>query len=468
MNCIKKICFCLIYSIIVSYSIHAQSIDSSTFFKSSIERLSKAIQIRTISYDDPAKYDSTVFYQFKHLLEQSYPLIHTNLKRIIFNDFSFLYEWPGRNNLFEPYVLMAHSDVVPVEEEALSLWKVPPFSGEVITDTIWGRGTVDDKGSLIAILEAVEYLLSSHYTPERTIYLCFGHDEEISGNLGGREMSDWFRQQKIKPELVLDEGLEVMNKKFPGLKKPVALIGVAEKGYATFDLRVEKNGGHSSAPENETAIDILVSALNRLQDKKSPAKLIPLVDTFFRKIKGNLPYSIRSAVNNQWLFKKAILRQMEKTYVTNAIIRTTLVTTIIKSGIKDNVIPTIATATVNCRILPGETLNEVESFISKVIKDERVKVTRTINCWEVPPFTSHTGPAYKSIEKLAQQFFPDATAAPFFVIGATDSRYFRTISEGVINFNPVVDSDGVHGINERRSTQDFERMIRFYIQLIKS
>jgi carboxypeptidase PM20D1 len=466
MTFLRKIFFCILYTVIFSSCLDAQKEDS-TFLKSSTERLSKAIQIRTISYDE-GKFDSMVFYQFKKFLEQSYPLIHTHLKRIIINDFSFIYEWKGRNKLLPSFILMAHSDVVPVEEESLSLWRVPPFEGKIINDTIWGRGSVDDKGSLIAILEGIEFLLSENYTPERTLYFCFGHDEEISGVKGALGITDWFRQQNIRPELVLDEGLEVLDKKFPGLKKPIALIGLGEKGHATFDLHVEKSGGHSSAPENETSIDILVSALNRIQDKKSPAKLIPMVNRFFHTIKGNLPFSFRSAINNQWLFKKAILRQMKKYYVTNAVIRTTIVTTIIKSGLKDNIIPAVATATVNCRILPGETLDDVENFILKVINDRRVKVTRTANCWEVPSFTSIESPAYKTIEKLAQEFFPEATTAPFFVIGATDSRYFRPISEGVINFNPVVDSEGVHGIDERRSTRDFERMIRFYIQLIKS
>ena len=468
MTHLRKICICILYTISISFCITAQHVDSALFFKSSISRLSKAIQIRTISYDDHSKYDSTVFYNFKKLLEESYPLVHKNLTRYVINHFSFIYEWKGSNKMLRPYVLMAHSDVVPVEEEALSLWTVPPFEGKIINDTIWGRGTVDDKGSLIAILEAIEFLLLNQYTPQRTIYFCCGHDEEISGLLGASSIVDWFRQQNIRPELVLDEGLEVLDKKFPGLKKPIALIGIGEKGHATFELLVKKSGGHSSAPENETSIDILVGALNRLQNKQSPAKLIPIVDTFLRTIKGNMPFSIRSAISNQWIFKKSILRQMEKYYVTNAIIRTTLVTTIIKSGIKDNVIPTIATATVNCRLLPGETLDEVESFIYKVIDDPRVQLSRTSNCWEVPPFTSPESAAYKTIERLTHQFFPDATTAPFFVIGATDSRYFRTISEGVINFNPVVDSDGVHGIDERRGVRDFERMILFYMQLIKS
>ena len=248
----------------------------------------------------------------------------------------------------------------------------------------------------------------------------------------------------------------------------MALIGVGEKGYASFELTVEKQGGHSSAPERETSIDILIKGLSRLQKNQMRAKLIRPVKEFLHRIKPNVSHSIRFAINHQWLFKKALIRHFQMNPATNAIIRTTLVATVINSGVKDNVIPSVARAIVNSRILPGETAGEVENFIINTIGDPRILVKATGLWWNPSGFTSTTSAAFTKIQTLVKEYFPGANPVPFIVIGATDSRYFRSLSDGVINFSPVIDSQGFHGINERRSIADFERMIHFYIQLIKN
>jgi carboxypeptidase PM20D1 len=412
--------------------------------------------------------DSAEFFHFRNFLEESYPLVHANLKRIVINEFSLIYEWKGKDSSLAPYILLAHSDVVPVEPESVSLWKAPPFGGEIKNDTVWGRGTVDDKGSLIAILEAAEYLQSQKFQPDRTIYFCFGHDEEASGIMGAKEIVSWLKQQNVRAQLVLDEGLEVMKKNYSGFKNPVALIGVGEKGYASFELTVQKPGGHSSVPEHETSIDILIKGLARLQKNQMPAKLIRPVREFLQGIKPNVSPSVRFAINHQWLFKRALIRHFQMNPVTNAIVRTTIVTTVINSGVKDNVIPSVAKAIVNSRILPGETTNDVENFITHTINDPRILIRTTGHWWNPSGFTSTAGAAFRRIQSLVKEFFPGANPVPFIVIGATDSRYYRSLSDGVINFNPVIDSQGFHGINERRSIADFERMIHFYIQLIKN
>ena len=198
------------------------------------------------------------------------------------------------------------------------------------------------------------------------------------------------------------------------------------------------------------------------------AKLVPPVKAFLRGIRPDFPPSVRFAINHQWLFKKSLIRHFEMNPATNAIIRTTLVTTVINSGVKDNVIPSIAKAIVNSRILPGETADDVENFLAHTISDPRILIKRMGYWWNPSGFTSTAGPAFKKIQSLVKEFFPEANPVPFIVIGATDSRYFRSLSDGVINFNPVIDSQGFHGIDERRSIADFERMIHFYIQLIKN
>lgn len=430
--------------------------------------LSKAIQFRTISFNDPTKTDVGAFLGFKQLLENTYPLVHCHLQRTIINEMSYIYEWKGKDSSLLPYVLMAHQDVVPVEEESISEWTVDPFAGTIRNDTIFGRGAVDDKCSLIGIMEAAETLLSQGFQPDRTIYFCFGQDEEVSGPKGAKAIVEWFQQKNIHPELVLDEGLEVIEKKLSLFKKPVALIGVAEKGYASFTLTVEKSGGHSAAPEKETAISILTTALVKLNTHPPPAKLIPPIKDFLERVRQIAPSNMRLATNNLWLFKSKLLKKMGDNNGTNAIVRTTIVPTIIKGGLKDNVIPAVANATVNCRILPSETIDQTEKFIKNEINDSRVKITLQKDNHESSSFTDVKGNAFKKIESLANRFFPNAVEVPMIVIGYTDSRYFRSISNGVINFEPVVDSDGQHGANERRSITEFKKMIRFYAELMRN
>lgn len=433
-----------------------------------LARISGALKIKTISSSNPADFDSTSYIQLRIFLEQNFPLVHSEIERFDINHFAYIYKWEGLDKKLAPYVLMAHQDVVPAEEAATADWKYPPFAGAIANDTIWGRGVVDDKGTMIAILEAAERLLGQKSRPERTIYLCFGHDEETSGHFGAESMVNWFEQRNIKPALVLDEGLEIIYKNYIPLNTPVALIGIGEKGYATFEAVANIEGGHSAAPYNETAIDILVAALDRVHDHPMPAKLIPATNTFLQKIKHLLPGKMRFGINNLWLFQKKLLKEMGKNNGTNSLIRTTIVTTMINSGVKDNVIPSFAKATINCRILPGQTVSEAEQHLKDQINDNRITLTRTEDCWDPPPATDRHGFAYKKVDSLVREIFPEAISAPLFVVGTTDARYFRKISDGVINFLPVTDSKGMHGVNEARAIQDYFKLILFFEKLMMS
>jgi carboxypeptidase PM20D1 len=433
----------------------------------SVENFSKAIRIKTVSHRNAAMCDSFAFSEFRDLLEKNYPLIHQHFEKTTINQFSYIYKWQGTDQSLLPYIFLAHQDVVPVEDESLDQWSVDPFGGEVKDDHVWGRGAVDDKVALIALMESAENLLAENFQPQRTIYLCFGHDEEVSGHAGAAAIAEWFQKRNILAELVLDEGMEVIEKNFAGLKKPIALIGVGEKGHASFELTVTKTGGHSSMPGKETAIDILTKALERLHNNPPPAKLIEPVKEFFDRVKHVMPAAHRMAINNSWLFKKKMLKELSKNDGTNALIRTTTVTTMINSGMKDNVIPAVAKATINCRILQGEKIKDVEEHIRSTVNDVRVTLNCIGRCWEASKITSTNSPAFKKIESLIPRYFPDAVVAPLIVIGATDSRYFRSISNGVINFSPVVDSNGQHGIDEKMSISNFKRMIEFYSELMK-
>ena len=432
------------------------------------QHLSQAIQIKTVSFGDTLAIDTAEFLKFRKFMETTYPNITAKLPKQIFNEFSYVYKWTGKDSSLAPYVLMGHMDVVPVEAVAESKWTVPSFSGAIKNDTIWGRGAVDDKFAVIAIMEAVEQLLKENYTPNRTIYLCFGHDEEISGKRGAKFYSQWFKDNNIKPALVLDEGGQIDTKHFEQLKRPMALIGTSEKGYVNIDLTVEIPGGHSSMPIPETAIDVLNKAIVNIRAKQMPGTIPPTVLEMLNRTKSAESFTKRMVLSNLWLFNNVVLQQLSKTKETNAMTHTTLVPTIVHSGIKDNVIPSVAKATFNSRILPGQTSDDVVDFVKKAVNDERVVIKKqTISLMEPSPITSFENPAFKKLETVLYKSVPNVIVSPFLLIGATDSRYFRGFSEAVLNFAPVINVKGFHGIDERIGISDLNRTVGFYKQIIK-
>lgn len=430
--------------------------------------LSNAIQIKTISFGDTLAIDTAEFTKFRGFMESTYPLLHQKLERKIFNEFSYVFTWKGKDTTLAPHVLMAHMDVVPVEAVAESKWTYPSFSGIIKNDTIWGRGAVDDKASAIAIMESVEQLLKENYIPERTIYLAFGHDEEIAGKRGAAIFSKWFKDNNIKPALVIDEGGQIDTQRFKDLGRPVAVIGTGEKGFVNIDITVEIPGGHSSMPEKETSIDVLNNAIVKARANQMPASITPPVQELLNRTSAEQSFFKRMVMANMWLFKGAVIDQMEQNKQTNALIHTTLVPTIVKAGIKDNVIPSIAKATFNSRILPGESSDDVVNFVKKSINDDRVTVRKqTISLMEPSSTTPSSHPAYKQLESITYKIVPNVLVSPYLMIGATDSRYFRGFSDAVLNFTPMQDAKGFHGIDERIGISDLNRMIAFYKLVLK-
>jgi len=236
------------------------------------DRFSQLIQLPTVS--NPEIIDTTVFTKMVSLLEKNYPLVHQELERTVINEFSLIYKWKGKHDDNPPILLMGHTDVVPVEESSLERWTVPPFSGSKKDNIIWGRGTMDDKINVVGLLEAVETLLKEEYIPERDIYLFFGHDEEVSGKQGAVAAANWFQKNKIQFDYILDEGQFILNKALGGLEPPLAMIGIAEKGFTTLTITVLlEDGGHSSMPPSETAVGILSKAISNLEANPFPMQV---------------------------------------------------------------------------------------------------------------------------------------------------------------------------------------------------
>jgi carboxypeptidase PM20D1 len=431
-----------------------------------IQHLSDAITFRTISYGDSARLDTAAFLGFHRFLARTYPLTHTQLNVTRVAHYSLIYKWAGSSDNLSPIILMAHQDVVPVEEAAAARWTVEPYAGTVKDGSVWGRGAADDKINLIAILECVEKLLARGFKPTRTIYLCFGHDEEMGGR-GAQAMATLLEAEGVTADLVLDEGGIVTYDKVPGLSRPVALIGTSEKGYMSVELSVDKNGGHSSMPEAETSIDILTRAIVRLREHPFESRFSPSTQGFMRNVGPEMPFASRMAFANPWLFKSVIINIYEQSAGGNAMIRTTLVPTILTAGIKDNVIPTRAQASINLRLLPGDSSAIVIARIRNVINDERVTITvhnQFVN--EPSAVTAEDTYAYRTVNEAIKRSFNNVITTPFLMIGATDSRHFSKISTGIIKFSPMIDPIGFHGIDERVTIEGYGSAIWFYEQLI--
>lgn len=432
-----------------------------------IKHFQQAIAYKTISNADPALFDSAQFLGFHRFLATAYPSVHSRLTRERVAGYSLLFKWEGKNPNLSPIVLMAHQDVVPIEEATKGMWTVDPFGGEVKEDFIWGRGSADDKINLVSILESSEKLLKENFQPERTLYLAFGHDEELGGG-GAKVLAALLKSRNVKADLVLDEGTYITREKVPGMIKPVALIGTSEKGFLSVELTVEINGGHSSFPASETSIDVLSKALVNLRSKPFKAGFSESTQGFLDHIGPEMPFTRKLVFANQWLFKGIIIGIYEGSAVGNALVRTTMVPTIIQAGMKDNVIPTVAKAIVNLRLMQGDKAQEVVKQVKSAINDERVRVEYKEGFYsEASDVTSEDSYAYKEIDKIIRQTFPDVITSPSLMIGGTDSRYFGEVSSGIIKFSPVFDPIGFHGIDERISLEGYRSAIWFYEKLIR-
>ena len=454
-----------------SLQIAVEPVEPAKISYDAIERLAAAVRIPTISYEDGL--DTAAFLRFDTFLRKNYPLVDSLLERDSTRSFSHVLKWSGENARLSPILLLAHTDVVPVENSSQIRWQSPPFDGVVRSDFVWGRGALDDKSSVCGILEAVEMLLQVDYSPQRTGYIAFGHDEEIGGEHGAKAIAERFRQQNIEFEFVLDEGSLVVEDAFPGLTKPLALIGVAEKGYATFDLSVNlAEGGHSSMPPSGTAINLLSEALVRLKNNPPPAKIEGTVQAMFEHVGPEMSLFHKVIFANLKWTAPLVKWQMSQEPAPNAMLRTTLAPTLVSGGFKENVLPTRASAKVNCRILPGETVASVANFVRKTIDDERVVVKPSQGSQaSEPPVVSGTATfGYQVIQATARQIFPKAVAAPSLVVGTTDSRHYQIVSKNIYRFQPVQvkkeDLKRFHGFDERIGVEQFRQAVRFYRQLI--
>ena len=474
--CVAALCSVILIKTFsfTSRQVEAEPMESITIDKQrAAHNLSRALQYKTIASHDPSEFDAAPFLAFHKFLEQAFPKTHGQLKKEVINKYSLLYTWKGSDESLKPVVFMAHIDVVPVSYGAGGDWTHPPFSGKIADGYIWGRGSMDDKGCLLAVMEAVEALLADGYKPRRTVYLAFGHDEEIGGSKGAAYIAKLLESRNVRAEWVLDEGAIIAIGLVPGVTKPVSLIGIAEKGYMTLVLTVEQAGGHSSTPPPQSAVGILSSAIHNLQNNPFPAKMEGPGMQLFDYVGPEMPFGMKLMFANRWLFNPLIKNELQKSNSTNASIRTTIAPTIFNAGTKENVLPQKATAMVNFRLFPGDSVEYVIEHVKKAIDDPRVMVASSSHHpQEASAVSDVNTESYQVMQRTIRQVFPQSIVAPFLVLAGTDTKHYENVSSNIYRFIPMrmtaEDLGKIHGTNERLSVNNLEEMIKFYIQLIRN
>lgn len=435
-----------------------------------LKRFAGAVHLHTVSTaDGPPSADE--YRAFHEYLEQQFPRIHQQLKREVLDGGAMLYTWQGSDASKRPIILMAHQDTVPIEPGTESQWTRDPFSGEIADGMVWGRGALDDKASLVSILEAAEGLLAQGFVPARTIYFAFGSDEERGGKQGADAIAALLKQRGVNAQFVLDEGGAVTRGVLAGVPGDLALIGVAEKGYLSVHLTVKGTGGHSSAPPKETTIGILSRAMSKLEASQMPTKLTPPVEGMFDTIAPLVPFSNRLVLRNRWLLAPLLIASLDKSATTSGMVRTTTAETMFNAGVKDNVLPTEARATVNFRLLPGDEIEAVLAHVRQVIADDRVTIEPD-RPWarEASPVSPVTGEGYQLVRATIGDVIPGVPVSPYLVTAATDSSHYREVSAEQLRFVPYTFTPQAiqrfHGINEAISTDDYLRCVRFAARLV--
>jgi carboxypeptidase PM20D1 len=437
-----------------------------------VAKLQALVRIPTVSDRDPDEVDKASFDRFLDELRHHFPLLHKHLKLTRIHTHGLLFHWPGAPAT-RPVVLMAHLDVVPVEGE----WQHHPFGADLVEDpsgggrAIWGRGTLDDKGCLTGICEAVERLLERGHTPSQDVWLSFGADEEVSGQCAPKAVEE-LRKRGVQPWFVLDEGGAIAHEAFPGVKPPIAVIGVTEKGTTSVELRVEGRGGHASTPAKMGPTARLARAILRLEkapfQASAPAPTIELIS----RMAPHGPAPMRAIMKRAAKHPSALTRALIAAGPESAAMtRTTATVTTLQGSPALNVIASTAKAGVNIRIMVGDTVATVMDHLSRAVHDKHVHLD-VIEANEPSPISPYDeDEAFRLLESTIAEAFPDAVASPYVQTGATDSRFFTAICERVYRFAPFrmtkAQRQAIHSYDEYLGVDAFAEGVLWYERLIE-
>ncbi len=441
--------------------------------------LAQAVRFETISHQRGAAAEDVVRSEaamtgFRDWLTATYPAFTAATSREIFGGFSLLYTWQGTDAALDPVLLMSHLDVVPIAPGTEDRWEQAPFAGTIADGFVWGRGTIDTKASLVAMVEAAEMLAAKGFRPTRTIMFAFGHDEEIGGGTGNKAIATALQERGVKLHWVKDEGGVIGHGLLPGVTAPVAMIGVAEKGSISLDIVAYSRGGHSSmpSPAAETAIGRLARALERIGDAPFTSRVDGATRGMIEGLAQAAPFLQRLVYANLWLFEPVVRGVMEKSPTSAAQIHTTIAPTIIEGGNKENVLPPEARAVVNFRIHPRDNAEKIIAHVRAAIDDPDVKVEPLAGIREASQVSNIEGDGYRLLTRVIGESFPGTITVPYLVVGGTDSRHYLPITDNVFRFIPIHmnpdDMARFHGTNERVSVANMGQAVAFYVRLMET
>jgi carboxypeptidase PM20D1 len=428
---------------------------------------SKMIQVKTLSYkkDSP---NHAAFDNLHQVMKDLFPHVYQTMEQTIFDSRSLLFKWKGSSSE-KPIVLMAHQDVVPADKNG---WDFEPFSGEVTKDEILGRGTLDTKSTLYAFFKAIDELIKDGYTPAYDVYISSSTDEEVSG-LGAQESVKKLQELGIKPYFVLDEGGAIVTGSLPSVSKPIALIGVIEKGYANIKFSAKSKGGHSSYPPKNSPIARLSAFVNDVETKfPLKTKMIPEVADIFKKAAPAMNFPYRYLFGNMWLFKPLLTFLLPKINpFGRALLSTTIAFTMQKGSDAENVIPSNAYVIANLRTHPIQDIEETFKILKEIASKYDVDA-ELLEARPASPISSTTNEAYNYLINTIHANYPDVLVTPYVMLGGTDCRFFSEITESAFRFSPVrMDNSElkkIHGKNESVKKDTIVEAVDFYKNLIKN
>lgn len=451
------------------------------------DALATLVGFQTVSSRTPGGTNEAEFEAFLAALPGMFPRVYAELDVERVNGRALLFRWAGgprtggtadspaagpanspASGLAGPAVLMAHYDVVPAGDDAA--WTHPPFSGHNDGTYLWGRGTLDDKGQLAVILSAAEALLADGFAPERDVYFSFGDNEETAGDSAAAAAS-LLAERGVRPALVLDEGGAVAGGAFPGVTRPAAVVGVAEKGILDVELLTRDPGGHASTPPRMGATARLARAITRIENHPFPQHLPHVTAEMLRRFGPHAPLPLRLAFARverlrtplTWLFGRLGGE-------TNAMTRTTVAITTLRGSAGANVLAATAAANANIRVAVGETVAGTVERLRRIIHDPKVEL-RVVEGNEPSPVSATHGPAWELLTECIGTAYPEAIVTPYIMMGGTDSRRFTGICDAVYRFAPFAmdraDRASIHAVDEKISLEALGRGVRFYETLLR-
>ena len=442
------------------------TVNTQILLKDGFNKYAESIRFRVIGHDDAITnviQNKSELERFHGWMKASYPFLAKRAKWVTVNDGSLLITIKGKKT-GAAAMFLGHLDVVPADDSAL--WKYPPFEGKIVGDTLWGRGTLDDKNAVIALLEAGERLLASGKQAQHDIILAFGQDEETGGAEGAAHIQEYLLNHKIPIAFIADEGFGVMQGIIPGIGNNCAIIGLAEKGNLTLKISTGIPGGHSAWPHPENTTSVLTNALSKLENYQFPAQLNGPVKSLFTDAAPYMNFGYKFLFSNLWITSPLVKKVLSAGVKTAATIRTTHVTTVIHAGSKENVVPPVAEALVNFRTLPNHSSQEIITQLKDLFNDDRIKIELYQEAVESSPVSPSEGIGFDPIKKAIQATFPETVVVPGLVITGTDCKNYTKITNRIYRFVPYTFSNhnlsGIHGRNEYVTIQQFTAAVGYY------